>query len=55
MFVVEVVRKTFPYVTEKDFEMKCKDWFRHAKHRFENEKRRQDNATQVKVYVKYII
>ncbi|KAM0726724.1 hypothetical protein ACS0PU_006885 [Formica fusca] len=42
----KVVRKTFPCVTEKDFEIKFKDWFRHAKHRFENEKRRQNNSTQ---------
>ncbi|KAL0110665.1 hypothetical protein PUN28_013929 [Cardiocondyla obscurior] len=39
----KVVRKTFSNVTEKNFETKCKDWFQHAKLRFENEKRREDN------------
>jgi hypothetical protein len=44
----EVIRKTFPNVTEKEFE--TKDWFRHAKYRNENEKRRQSNSTKVSIY-----
>ncbi|KAL6419796.1 hypothetical protein ACFW04_001322 [Cataglyphis niger] len=52
ILMFKVVRKTFLNLTEKDFETKCKDWFRHAKHRFE--KRRQSNSTQVRIYVKYI-
>lgn len=40
-------------MTEKEFETKCKDWFRHAKHRFENEKRRQ-NMTKVSIIFLYM-
>ncbi|XP_039311296.1 uncharacterized protein LOC113004498 [Solenopsis invicta] len=44
--MLNVVRKTFPNVTKKEFEIKCKDWFRHAKHRAENEKLRQTNLAK---------
>ncbi|XP_039311940.1 uncharacterized protein LOC113005519 [Solenopsis invicta] len=44
--MLNVVKKTFPNVTKKEFKIKCKDWFRHAKHRAENEKLRQTNLAK---------